>query len=72
MHSGRGGVNGALKTLLHQVGQVAAMIQVCVAEEHGPKRLGVEGKLPVAAVRLATTPLVQAAFQEQGARRTFQ
>ena len=61
---GGGGVDRAAVALLDQVGQVAAVVDVGVREQHGVELRRVEAKIAVAFVGLGPAALEQAAFEQ--------
>src|SRR5205823_14833603 len=64
----RGGtVDGAFVTLADQVGQVAAVVDVGVAEDDGVQGRGVKGEVGVAFAGLAARAQVQAAVHQDAA-----
>src|SRR5262245_1536329 len=62
---GRSAVDRSGETLTDQVGQVAAVVDVSMTEDDEADVPGIEGEFAVAAMRLGTTALEQAAVQQQ-------
>ncbi len=62
---GEGAVNISLKPLAAEIGQVATMVDVSVAENDCVDRLWVEGKSPVALNGFPAFSLIQTTFQEK-------
>jgi hypothetical protein len=53
------------ESLPHQVGQVAAVVDMRVGKDHCIDGLGIEREFQVALVRLLARPLEQTALQQQ-------
>jgi len=64
VHARVGGVNPALVALAHQVGDVAAVVDVRVGEDHRVDFCWLEGKVQVYLVGFIAFPLEQAAIQQ--------
>ena len=64
---GGGAVDGAGETLLEQVGQVAAVVEVSVTENDGVKVFGSEREVGVEANAVAAVALDQSTVQQHGA-----
>ena len=61
---GRRAVDRSLITLAHQVGQVAAVIDVGVTEYHGVERRWIEGKMFVARAGFLARTAMQSAVKQ--------
>jgi len=62
---GKGAVDVALEALAAEVGQIAAVVDVRVAQDHGVNLPRVEGKAAVTLGGLLAMPLEQAAFEQE-------
>ena len=62
---GRGAVDRSVEALLDQIGQVAAVVDVGMAEQHRVDVAGPEGKFLVANAALGAMALEQSAVQQQ-------
>src|SRR4030042_3353487 len=59
------GENWAMAALFHQVGQVAAVVNVCVRKDDCIDFAWVKGKVAVTFIRFLPPPLVKATVQQQ-------
>ncbi len=62
---GRGGVDGIVIALFHQVGQITGVIDVRVRKDQRVDFAGIKGKGCVAFVKITPAPLEDTAFQKQ-------